>query len=123
MTSFEGKKVAILGWGINGLDVAKYLVTKGSKLTIFDAKEKKDLDLSGFETGKAKLIAGEEYLKKGLDVFDYIFRAPGVYPYLPELSEAQKRGAEVSSVVKLFFDLCPGKIVGVTGTKGKGTTS
>ncbi len=66
---------------------------------------------------------GQDYLKDGLEGFDIIFRSPAFKLSLPELLEAKKKGAVISSTTKLFFDLCPGKIIGVTGTKGKGTTS
>ncbi|OGM20893.1 UDP-N-acetylmuramoylalanine--D-glutamate ligase [Candidatus Woesebacteria bacterium RIFCSPHIGHO2_01_FULL_38_9] len=123
MTNFKNKKVAILGWGINGLDASRYLIKHGGQITIFDQKEKKDLNFSGFEIRKVKLVVGKDCLKKGLNNFDFIFRAPGVYRYRPEFSKAEEDGAVITSVVKLFFDLCPAKIIGVTGTKGKGTTS
>jgi len=117
------KKVAVLGWGINGLDIAEYLLKQGVNITIFDDKEVDELDFSEFDTKKVKLVLGSSYIKYGLNSFDYIFRAPGVYRYLPEIVKAEKKGVVVTSVVKLFFDLCPGTIIGVTGTKGKGTTS
>jgi len=55
--------------------------------------------------------------------FDFIFRSPGFRRIMPELLTAEKAGAVISSATKLFFDFCPGKIIGVTGTKGKGTTA
>lgn len=58
-----------------------------------------------------------------LNPFDLIVRNPAVYRYRPEIVEAEKAGVEVSSKTKIFFDVCPGKIIGVTGTKGKGTTT
>jgi len=58
-----------------------------------------------------------------LDGFDLIFRTPGL-PYLSvAIQQAKGCGAEISSQTKLFFELCKAKIIGVTGTKGKGTTS
>ncbi len=65
---------------------------------------------------------GPEYLKD-LNSFDLIFRSPGVPYNLPEIQAAIAAGKKVSSATKLFFELCPAKIIGVTGTKGKGTTS
>ncbi len=52
-----------------------------------------------------------------------VVRSPGVYRYRPELVAAEKHGVQFTSATKLFFEKCPGRIVGVTGTKGKGTTS
>lgn len=65
---------------------------------------------------------GPDYLKD-LNSFDLIFRSPGVPYNLPEIQAAIKAGKKISSATKLFFELCPAKIIGVTGTKGKGTTS
>ena len=121
--NFENKKVAILGWGINGLDAAIFLLRENAIVSILDRKNEKDLDFSGFDRKKVKIIAGINYLENGLAEYDYIFRAPGVYRYIPEIVNAEKKGVKITSVVKLFFDLCPGRIIGVTGTKGKGTTS
>ena len=121
--NFNNKKVAILGWGMNGLDAYQYLVKLGADLTIYDRKEKSDLDLSKIDKQNIRLVVGKNYLKDGLCNYDFIIRSPGVYRYLPEIKRAEKEGVKITSVIKLFFDLCPAKIIGVTGTKGKGTTS
>ena len=55
--------------------------------------------------------------------YDVIFRSPGVRRLTPELVDAEKNDVTITSQTKLFFDLCPCPIIGVTGTKGKGTTS
>ncbi len=123
MNNWKSKKIAILGWGINGLDSAKYLLKNGAELTIFDRKTKKELDFSGFDIRKARLVLGRNYLKHGLGSFDCIFRTPAVYRYLPEIVEAESKGVFVTSAIKVFFDDCQARIIGVTGTKGKGTTS
>ena len=77
---------------------------KGSKITILDVARNK------------------KYLN-GLEKYDIIFRSPGVPYLLSEIQAAIKHGCHVTSATKLFFSLCPGKIIGITGTKGKGTTS
>lgn len=123
LASLAGKKVAVLGWGINGRDAASYLRKLGAQITVFDEKEEGELDFSDFDKGIIKVVLGKDYLKGGLAGFDYVFRAPGVYRYLPEIVRAEKSGTVVTSAVNFFFQLCPGKIIGVTGTKGKGTTS
>jgi UDP-N-acetylmuramoylalanine--D-glutamate ligase len=58
-----------------------------------------------------------------LKKFDTVFRSPGFYRLSPMLLEAEKAGVQITSATKLFFELCPAKIIGVTGTKGKGTTT
>ncbi|MFC1625560.1 UDP-N-acetylmuramoyl-L-alanine--D-glutamate ligase [Patescibacteria group bacterium] len=98
------KNVAILGYGIEGKDVKKFIKSRGLKVDILDRKY-------------------DKYYLKDLDKYDTIIRSPGVYRYSPELVKAEKAGVEITSAIKIFFDLCPGKIIGVTGTKGKGTTS
>ncbi len=100
----KNKKIAILGYGIEGQDAEKFLKSQGAKVTILDKK----LD--------------ENYLQN-LNNFDVIVRSAGVYRYLPEIIEAEKNGVVITSPIKIFFENCPGKIIGVTGTKGKGTTS
>ncbi len=119
---FENRNVAILGLGVEGKDVAKFLKSKGAKITVLDQKSKKDLDLSDINIKKIKFQTGKNYLKN-LDKFNVIIRSPGVYRFSKELAKAEKKGVEITSALKIFLDLCPGKVIGVTGTKGKGTTS
>ena len=92
-------KVAVLGLGVDTEDVIPYLKNRGDEVTIFDEKNGDKFD--------------------NLDKFDLIVRSPGVYRYRKELKDLKN----VTSKTKLFFDVCPAKIIGVTGTKGKGTTA
>lgn len=120
---YEGKKVAILGFGLEGRDAFNFLKGSRAKITIFDKKVRKKLNLSGVNISGVNLITGENYLHKGLGGFEVIIRSPGVYRFLPEIVDAERQGTVVTSAIKLFFEYCPAKIIGVTGTKGKGTTS
>jgi len=119
----KGKKAAVLGFGMEGKDLTNYLLGQGAKVFVFDKKEKRELDFEGVAKDKLTVVCGRGYLRNGLGGFDYIFRSPGVYRYLPEILEAEGRGVKISSAINLFFEKCPAKIIGVTGTKGKGTTS
>ncbi len=74
-----------------------------------------------------RVSLGPDYLSK-LSDFDIVFRTPGAPYLLPEIQKAKKRGVIISSSTKLFFEEAERMrprplIVGVTGTKGKGTTS
>jgi len=102
------KKIAILGYGTEGKSVHRFLKKsskfKGGKITILDKKRDRD------------------YLKH-IPEFDLVFRSPGIRYEQPIIRRAIKNGVEFSSAVKLFFDEFKGIIIGVTGSKGKGTTA
>jgi UDP-N-acetylmuramoylalanine--D-glutamate ligase len=123
MINLKDKNIAVLGFGLEGRDLVKFLLTKGAKITIFDQKEEEDLDFTGIQKKKVNLVNGQKYLLKGLSEYDIVYRSPGVYRFLPEIVHAERKGVEVSSAIKLFLELCPAKVIGVTGTKGKGTTA
>ena len=125
MIDWKNKKVAILGLGIEGLSSARFLQKKGATIWILDRKKKEHLDkdfLTQAEALNPTFILGEDYLEH-LFQFDVIVRSPGVRRNTEELLVAEKAGVIITSQIKLFFDYCPSKIIGVTGTKGKGTTS
>src|SRR6185503_19181733 len=123
--TLRARKVAILGLGVEGLVSLRFLANKGANVWIVDRKKKEDIDqelLAEAEAFGAQFILGENYLT-GLKQFDVIIRSPGIKRLTPELLDAEKNGVVITSQTKLFFDLCPCPIIGVTGTKGKGTTS
>lgn len=125
MTEFRNKKIAILGLGVEGVTSAKFLSEKGAKIWILDQRKKEKLEpelLALLEGIEVQFVLGESYLSS-LAQFDLIVRSPGVKRSLPELQQAEKSGVVITSQTKFFFDLCPCSIIGVTGTKGKGTTS
>ncbi len=115
MIDFTNKKIAVLGMGVEGISSAIYLKKHGALITALD--KNKDLRLEGVE-----VITGKKYLE-GLEKYDIIVRSPGIKRNLPEILAAGKKGVVITSQTQLFFDLCPCSIIGVTGTKGKGTTS
>src|SRR6266404_4030146 len=113
-------KIAILGFGREGQSTLKFLqkshLFKNSEFWIVAKKV-----AAKIPRGIHRQI-GRSYLKN-LEKFDVIFRSPGIPYNLPELVRARKNGVIFSSLTKLFFAHCPGKIIGITGTKGKGTTA
>lgn len=120
---FKNKKIAILGFGIEGKSLCDYLQDRAQKIVVLDEKNRADFDSKVIESYVGR---GIEFLwgKYGnLKGFDIVFRSPSILPDSKVLSQAQKDGSQISSLTKLFFDLCPSEIIGVTGTKGKGTTS
>ena len=109
------KKVAVIGAGIEGIANAEWLVGQGAQVTILD----KNKDIKILRDKDIKWILGEKYLDN-LTQYDVIVRSPGIKRNLPEIVAAEKAGKIITSQTKIFFELCPAPIIGVTGTKGKG---
>lgn len=123
MDKFSNKKIAILGFGVEGMSVADFLQDSHSQITVLDEKKRADFDEKMLIAYEERGIIFQMAKIEDLSGFDIVFRSPGFHPNLSVLEEAKKKGMEVTSSTKVFFDLCPCPIVGVTGTKGKGTTS
>lgn len=125
ISDWKNKKVGVLGFGVEGLSSSVFLQKKGATVFVLDRKQKKDIDqkiLAQIDSLGIQYIGGEDYLTD-LSQFNVLVRSPGVKRNLPELLAAEKHGVMITSQTKLFFDFCPAPIIGVTGTKGKGTTS
>lgn len=121
ITEFQDKKIAILGFGVEGLSTAKYLLAHNLPFSILDS----DPDLvipPDIQLKTDNVFLGEGYLSH-LKNFDIAVRAPGIRLSIKEIQSFKNSGKELTSQIKIFFDLCPAEIIGVTGTKGKGTTS
>lgn len=105
-------KIAVVGFGVEGRAIAQYFEKKGEDITICDERKQ--------NIGKnIKGQFGPNYLE-GLVDFDLVFRSPGI-PFLKK--EFMGIRKKLTSLTKYFFEKCPCKIIGVTGTKGKGTTA
>ncbi|HEU5187621.1 MAG TPA: UDP-N-acetylmuramoyl-L-alanine--D-glutamate ligase [Candidatus Saccharimonadales bacterium] len=103
-------KVAIVGYGVEGESAYKYFANKGADITIFDENEQPKFAVPE----GVSLVAGKGALDK-LHGYDVVMRVPALRP------ERLKTDGKVSSVVQEFFNVCPAPIIGVTGSKGKGT--
>lgn len=125
MIIFKDKLTAILGAGVEGLSSARFLKHKGALITVFDQKTKEELPQEIIE--KFKELGVQTNFKNScledLSGFEVIVRTPSVRPDLPELERAVVNKALLTSNTKIFFEHAPCPIVGVTGTKGKGTTA
>lgn len=121
----SGRKVAVIGLGVSNLPLIDYLYELKAKVTIFDRTDIKDLDetlvrkITDYGMG---MSFGENYLDE-LVGFDIIFRSPSCLPTVPQLAAEAARGAIVTTEVEMVIELCPGKVIGVTGSDGKTTTT
>ena len=120
----ENKKIALLGFGVEGESSASYLVSKNAKVVVFDPRDKIDSDsktIDHLEQEGVEFIFGR--YPENFSDFDLVLRSPGIKLSSSIIQKALNEGKVVTSQTQLFFDLCPAPIIGVTGTKGKGTTS
>lgn len=114
----QRSKIAILGFGVEGRAVFEYLRDHGHfDLTVCDA----NVDLNEEMPEGVSVRLGPDYLNNLTD-FEVVFRSPGIKWLDPGIQNALKNGVEITSSTAYFLDQCPCPVIGVTGTKGKGTT-
>lgn len=111
-------KIAIIGYGLEGQAALEYWQSPDNQITVCDQKSKLTLPAG------VQLQTGNDYLAN-LDRFDLIVRSPGIRPELISLANPNVNlAAKITSVTNEFYKVSPtNNIIGVTGTKGKGTTS
>jgi UDP-N-acetylmuramoylalanine--D-glutamate ligase len=126
---FRGRRVTIigLGKGRTTAGLARFLVGKGANVTIADPKPREELvdgiARLGDVAEKVRLILGPSTDETALAEPDFVFVIPGIRPRSPTILRALNRGVPVLTEMALFFRLSPATIVGITGTKGKTTTT
>lgn len=119
----RGKRVLVLGLGVSNRPLVRLLLQYGAEVTGCDKtpREKLDAEVLELERMGAKLHLGEGYLE-GLSG-DVAFRTPGLHPEKPELAALRAAGTRITSEMDAFFAVCPCRIIGVTGSDGKTTTT
>lgn len=127
-TNLKNEKIALLGLGLENQALLNWLNKKYKKLdiTICDRRSKEIISSAWPEIKKYKNIKWqtENDYNTNLENFSLLFRSPGWPINCPGISKALKHNSILSSPMNFFFEICPSKnIIGVTGTKGKGTTS
>ena len=128
LDNLEKNRALILGMGKEGVSSYKFLrhLYPFKKFGVADKKQWEQLD-QGTKVllesdNNLELFFGEKY-HECIAKYDIILKSPGIPPHAPELLEAAKKGKKISSNTSLFFEICRGRIIGVTGTKGKSTTT
>ncbi len=121
---FSGKRVTVVGLGIEGVDLVRYLAGLGARVTVSDAKPAVKLAdrierINGIPV-RLSLGANDPQDLEGADA---LFLSQGVPLDLAGLASARARGVPIYSMLSLFMELCPGPIAGITGSSGKTTTT
>ncbi len=119
------RKVAIIGLGVSNLPLLDYMYEKKAKVTIFDDREEDSISKEIMDKIKSynfEFFFGKNSLSN-LKNFDIIFRSPSCLPTKKELAEEANRGAIVTTEIEMLMKMCPCKIIGITGSDGKTTTT
>lgn len=122
-TALKGRKIAVLGLGVSNRPLVRLLLEFGCDVVGCDRtpREKLDPEVLDLEAAGCRLHVGENYLE-GVEA-DLLFRTPGMHPGNPAIQEMKARGAEITSEMEVFFQVCPCHKIGVTGSDGKTTTT
>ncbi len=113
----------VVGAARSGVALAGYLVQSGERVRVVDKKNEPEL------RSELALLPASVDLKLGgyddsvLSGVDVVYASPGVPWDSQLLNDARRLGIKVSSEIDLFLRLCPGTVVGITGTNGKTTTT
>jgi UDP-N-acetylmuramoylalanine--D-glutamate ligase len=138
---FRGRPIAVLGFARSGIALARFLADAGASVTVYDARPADDLSraITALDGRPVRLLLGPDVDPAvALDGAALVTTSPSINPDYPT-TEPRLRAALASVVarraagdasapaivseVDLFLRLCPAPTIGITGTKGKTTTS
>ena len=123
--NIKNKKIAVIGIGVSNIPLIDYLFEKGAVVTIFDDREEEKISKDIIEKIK-KYNFNCFFGKRNLDNlhgFEIIFRSPSCLPTKTELVIEKERGAIVTTEIEQLIKMAPCKVIGVTGSDGKTTTT
>ena len=122
-SSLRDKKIAVLGLGVSNRPLVRLLLEFGCSVVGCDRtpREKLDAEVLELEAMGCGLHVGADYLE-GVEA-DVLFRTPGMHPGHPAIEALRSRGAQVTSEMEVFFEVCPCHLIAVTGSDGKTTTT
>ena len=124
MIDVRGKRVLVVGLGKSGVAALEALLPLGALCAVQDTKSKDKLEpklLELIEKNKMDCYLGTE--PKPSERFDMIVLSPGVPPELGFIQNAKQTGSEIIGELELAFQISKGKLVAITGTNGKTTTT
>ncbi|MGK2963988.1 MAG: UDP-N-acetylmuramoyl-L-alanine--D-glutamate ligase [Tepidiformaceae bacterium] len=118
-----GKRVLVYSLGIEGRDLATWLIRNGASVTVSDTRSNAQLVAAGVAVpeGVERTVTGAPFLDP--TGFDLLAVSQSVLRNDPAVIAARQAGTPVTSQMRLFLQLCPGKVVGITGSSGKTTTT
>ncbi len=123
IAAWRHRTIVVLGLGVSNRPLVRLLLENGCHVIGCDRtpREKLEAEVLDLEATGAELRVGDGYLDNlpaGL-----VFRTPGMHPNTPALAALRQRGAEITSEMEIFFEVCPCTLLAVTGSDGKTTTT
>jgi UDP-N-acetylmuramoylalanine--D-glutamate ligase len=119
----EGRETLVVGFGKTGEELCRFLLNQGAHVTVSENREAEQFaDKIGFWQDRGVVFETGGHRKETFLGSHVIFPSPGV-PRIPELDEAIYEGVEVLSEIELAYRFLKGRVVGITGTNGKSTTT
>ncbi len=121
----KNQKVAVIGLGVSNMPLLDYLHEKEANITVFDDKDEEKISkdiIKKIENYEIKAFFGKESLNN-LKGFELIFRSPSCLPTKAELISEKERGAIITTEIEQLIKMAPCKIIGITGSDGKTTTT
>jgi len=129
LKDLKGKRITVMGLGLHGggIGTARFLAKAGAKVLVTDIKKREDLkkSLKALKGLQIKYVLGAHRIED-FENCDLVLKSPAVPNTSKHLEEARRNNIPVETDVGLFFKLCEGlckNLIGITGTKGKSTTS
>lgn len=124
MSKFKGKRVLVVGFGLSGVAVAKYMSRQGAKVTVTDMKQRNELteSINACEELKIEYELGK-HVNKTFHTAELIVVSPGVPLNIKPLEEAREKLIPIISEVELAVQGIKEPLIAVTGTNGKTTVT
>ncbi len=124
MSKFKGKRILVVGFGVSGVSVARYMAKQGAKVIVTDQKQRTELleSINSCADLKLEFELGKHNPKTFTSV-DVIVLSPGVPLKSQALDEAREKGIPIVSEIDLAVSAIKEPIIAITGTNGKTTTT
>src|SRR5581483_8853307 len=120
----KGQRAVVVGLGIEGVALARFLAGRGARVTVTDDKPAERLSARMAELADLPVA----WALGGIDPVvaaraDALYVSQGVPLAIPLVAEARRRGVAVESIATLAYSIFPGRVIGITGSSGKTTTT
>lgn len=125
ITKLKSKKIMFYGIGRSNLPFIKMLTEENISVIVYDEKPPEYIDENILKNllnnqNVSLRLADKSVWDENIDI---IIRSPGVNFLSENIIKARKKGIVVTSEMEIFFDICPCKIIGITGSDGKTTVT